>query len=272
MRAKQVGGMSGTISFEKRFVRRAVSWLAACAFVGAATFSGVGPAHAQGAPPQPVADEEPPPADSPIPPNYTQTDDPGQPPGQRPPPPGYGPPPPGYGPPPPGYGPPPDPYNYGVPPGTPQAGYIDDWEEGDPIPPGYRPDTRIRKGLVIGGAVTMGSLWLISVVIGGAGASVEEADDALGDSDGIHPEDFYMLMIPVAGPFIAMGTLEASGAGLAFLIIDGIGQAGGLAMLIAGIAAQETYLRPAPQYGEIDVKFAPVLAPGFAGMGVTGTF
>ena len=195
---------------------------------------------------------------------YTETDGPPPPaPGQYPPQPGY--------PPPPGYGPPPDPYNYGVPPGTPYYGDLDDWEEGDPIPPGYRPDTRIRKGLVIGGAATMGGLWLISVVVGALAVSIEEADDAVqspGEINTVTPEDWYPMFAPVVGPFITIATVDAAGGGLAFLLIDGIGQAGGLAMLIAGLAAQETYLRPAP-YG-YGIQITPVVSPGFTGL--KGTF
>jgi hypothetical protein len=162
-----------------------------------------------------------------------------------------------------------------VPQGTPRYA-IDDWEEGDPVPPGYQPDTRIRKGLVIGGAVTMGSLWLLSVVFGAALVSIEETDDELdrisGFQDDTGPEDYYPLFVPVAGPFITIATAQSSGVGTAFLLIDGIAQTGGLAMLIAGIAAQQSYLRPVPQYGEIDIQFAPVVAPGFAGMGLSGSF
>lgn len=253
--------MGRVFSFDrKRLVNHAVAALTIAAFL-----SGSANAFAQGEPAgTPVAVEEdqppPPPATDPIPPAYTQTD-------------GRQPPPPGYGPPPPGYGPPADPYNYGVPPGTPYAGDIDDWEEGDPVPPGYQPSTRIRKGLVIGGAVTMGALWVISVLIGGIAVSVEDADDALGgDSNGITAEDWYPMFIPVAGPFITIITAEASGAGTAFLVIDGIGQVGGLAMLIAGLAAQESYLRRVPQYGEVNVEFAPVITPEFAGMGLKGSF
>jgi hypothetical protein len=259
--------------------------MAAFLCASATAFAQGAPPPAQPPPAQPAPPADaPPPADSPIPPAYTQTDAQAAPapagnrcPGDmqlcsdgscvqrneacRTPPPG------------PGYGPPPDPYNYGVPPGTPYAGDVDDWEEGDPIPPGYQPDTRIRKGLVIGGAVTMGALWVISIIIGGAAVSVEEADEELGgDSNGLAPEDFYPLFIPVAGPFIALVTTEAEGVGTAFLIIDGVGQAGGLAMLIAGLAAQQTYLRRVHQYGEVNVEFAPVVTPEFAGMGLKGSF
>ena len=244
------------------FIKRAIAGLAVIGIT-----CGASVAFAQGEPPpsQPPADEPPPPED-PIPPAYTQTE--GQPPPDAGPPPGYGPP---RRPPPPGYGPP-DPYNYGVPYGTPPVYDPDDWEEGDPIPPGYREDTRIRKGLVIGGSVTLGSLWVISIIFGAAGASIEQTDEDLnGDTNGITPEDWYVLMVPVAGPFIGIATLEPEGAGTAFLILDGVAQAGGLAMLIAGLAARETYIRPVP-YGEIDVRVAPVVAPGFAGMGLNGTF
>lgn len=243
-----------------KLVVKTLTALSALAFVCVSA-----PALAQQGAPAPPVEEEPPPADSPIPPAYTQTD------AQPPPPPGYG----NQPPPPPGYGPPPDPYNYGVPQGTPPNYDTDDWEEGDPIPPGYREDTRVRKGLVIGGAVTLGALWVVSVLTAGIAVSIEEAENDLNgglNPDSVGPEDYYPLFIPAVGPFITIATTESSGAGTAFLIIDGVAQSGGLAMLIAGLAAQETYIRPAPNYGEIDVKFAPVVAPGFTGMGVNGTF
>ncbi len=236
----------------------AMASLAACLCTATGAF-------AQGEPP--VA-EEPPPPENPIPPAYTQTDGQPPPPGQ-----GQGPPPPGYGPPPPGYGPPADPYNYGVPPGTPvHPSAYDDWEEGEPIPPGFRTDTRIRKGLVIGGAVTMGSLWVISVIAAGFAVSIEDVDAIDGVEGSVTAEDWYPLFVPVAGPFITVGTVGSEGLGTALLLIDGIAQTGGLVMLILGATLQETYLRPAPQYGDLTVEFAPVVAPGFSGMGMKGTF
>jgi hypothetical protein len=211
---------------------------------------GVDAAYAQGAPVAEEADEPLP--EEPIPPAYTQP----------------------AGPPPPGAPPPPDPYNYGVPPGTPMAYDIDDWEEGDPIPPGYRPDTRIRKGLVIGGAVTLGAVWLVfGVLPASIMVAVEETDEADFSNDtGEDKEDYYPLYIPVAGPFVTIFTTESQAAGTALLIIDGVAQTAGLAMLIAGLAAQKTVLEPDPTYRAAEWHVAPIVTPELTGLGAFGTF
>lgn len=220
-------------------------------------------------PPPPPA----PPPGSSVPPGYppasTAPAPTGYPPGYGPPP-GYGQPapygqpaayPPGYGPPPQGY-PPPGYYGPGY--GHPRAvgemppelaaayGYGTagapppetlPYQPGNPIPPGYHPESQIRKGLVIAGAVTTGSLWLLSSVIGLAAQSVEDDWDSWDDEN---DDDLYWpLVIPLAGPFITVGTvgtddLEAPGTML--LIIDGVAQAGGLAMLIAGAVAKRDVL------------------------------
>ncbi len=107
-----------------------------------------------------------------------------------------------------------------------------DYVEGMAIPPGYTRESHIRKGLVIGGAVTFGSLWLITSIYGAAGMSMEDEGSILNTSE-YEPEDWGVLIIPVAGPFIAIGTLDASAGPSVLLAIDGVAQAGGLAMLIA---------------------------------------
>jgi hypothetical protein len=123
----------------------------------------------------------------------------------------------------------PPPPGYYVPPSVAASGprRITDWEEGEPIPPGYHPVTRIRKGLVIGGAVTFGVVYLTTALIG---AAVSD----LGAKSG------KLLLIPIAGPFATLSTGTTSGD--FFLVLNGIVQAGGVAMLIAGIAAPKTIL------------------------------
>lgn len=211
---------------------------AACAALILGALTAAETAHAQGAPPPPP----PPPAGTD--PGQAGQPPPPPPPGYGQPPPGYGQPPPGYGQPPPGYGPPPGyPPGYGPPPGyypPPPPGYGAEYpplgpkrmafEEGQPVPPGYRVETRARRGLIVGGAVTFGVLYLLSAFT----ASV--AVDA-GDSD-----DFGPLFIPVAGPFVTIGTAEAEGVGTFALVLDGVGQAGGVAMFIAGMVTEEKYL------------------------------
>jgi hypothetical protein len=146
-----------------------------------------------------------------------------------------------------------------------------DYEEGDPIPPGYEKDTKIRKGLVIGGAVTFGVTWLLSILAASVAVSIEEEDDndGDGDSDNISVEDAAALYIPVAGPFVSIVTYDSNAGGTAVLVIDGLAQAGGLAMLIAGLAAQETVL---VRKGDVEIRPAPIVTADRAGAGVIGTF
>jgi hypothetical protein len=100
-----------------------------------------------------------------------------------------------------------------------------DPEGGTPL--GYHPGTRIRTGLVIAGSVLFGTLWVPSAV---AGSFVSEP----------------VAFAPVVGPFVvaaqAAGTPGVNGALVFALVLDGVAQAGGLAMLIAGLAAREPVL------------------------------
>jgi hypothetical protein len=113
---------------------------------------------------------------------------------------------------------------------------ITTWEDGDPVPPGYHPDTRVRKGLVIGGAVTFGVFYLISALIGAVALDCNSvtSSNACGG--------LGVLLIPVAGPFIALGTAKPDAGGTVALLIDGLAEAGGAAMLILGIAIPRTVL------------------------------
>jgi hypothetical protein len=132
-----------------------------------------------------------------------------------------------------------------------------DYEDGDPIPPGYHVETKVRKGLVIGGSVTLGTTWAITCLTAGFLT-------ALGG------DEFAPLFAPVAGPFITIGTAQASGGGLALLAMDGVIQTGGLAMLILGIALPKTVLirndASAPS-----VQVTPMaVGKGTMGLGIVG--
>lgn len=105
---------------------------------------------------------------------------------------------------------------------------ITDWQEGDPIPPGYHPVSRVRVGLVAGGAALFGALYLITVV---SAAIAQDVGDGKSTA----------LYAPIVGPFIIMPQTHSATANV-FLAIDGIGQAAGIAMLIGGIAAPKTIL------------------------------
>lgn len=99
-----------------------------------------------------------------------------------------------------------------------------EWDGQSAPPYGYEPATRSSKGLVIGGAVTFGTLYLTSCVLG---ATVR---------DGNGGGDFLPLFIPIAGPWITIGTSRAPAEGAIPLLVDGLLQAGSAGMFIAGFA------------------------------------
>jgi len=128
-----------------------------------------------------------------------------------------------------------------------------DWD-GDGTPPnGYHLETRVRKGLVIAGAVTFGTMYL-TTVIGAAFAN------ALGSSRA------SVAFVPIAGPFIALRDVSDE-RGVALLVIDGVVQAAGATMLIVGLAAQKTV---AVRNDSAKVEIMPVVGPG--SVGIVGTF
>jgi hypothetical protein len=170
-------------------------------------------------------------ADNPPPPPPGFEGPAGQPPPQA-----YGQPPPGYGqppPPPPGGYYSPQPTGYTAPP--PMGPRVLDWEEGDPMRPGYHPETRIRKGMVIAGAVTFGVTYLTTALVGAVASDLANATNS--SSSAILP-----LFIPAVGPFIAIGTLNANVTGGFFLALDGIAQSAGIALFIYGIASPKSVL------------------------------
>jgi len=172
-------------------------------------------------------------------------------------------------PPPPGFEPQiaPPPQGYYVPQAVAASGprVISDWETGEPIPPGYHPVTRVRKGLIIGGAVTFGVVYLLTALTGAVVNDVSVATGGTGRSA-------KLLLIPVAGPFTLLGT-TVSAAGQFLLVLDGVAQAGGLAMLVAGIAAPKTVLIRNDLAKKFEIRPTPMtFGAQSAGFGFVGKF
>lgn len=145
---------------------------------------------------------------------------------------------------------------------------IRDWNEGEPIPPGYHESTRIRKGLVIGGAVTFGVMYLFTAF----GATI--ADGACAGTCSVGS-----LFVPVVGPFIYMGTKGNTALDNFWLGFDGVVQAGGLAMFIIGLAAPSTVLvrndlgtTATPKAPKLALTPVPLISPTAQGLGLLGTF
>jgi hypothetical protein len=145
---------------------------------------------------------------------------------------------------------------------------INDWSEGEPIPPGYHESTRIRRGLVIGGAVLFGTTYLLSALVGSIAITAND------DCQGCSGSSLGALLIPAVGPFVAMGNSGNTALGDFWLAFDGLLQVGGITMFAVGIAAPKTVLvrNDLGSNQGIHLSLAPIVAPGRQGMGVIGTF
>jgi hypothetical protein len=130
---------------------------------------------------------------------------------------------------------------------------IKDWDDSQPVPPGYHVSSRPRVGLIVGGAVLFGVMYLLSVLTA-AGYSDSNPGQSNGDAS---------LYIPAVGPFMQMANTSSS-VGNVFLAIDGLAQCGGLAMFIFGIAA------PRSELVRNDLGKIPMIVPvkmGYDGYG-----
>jgi len=129
------------------------------------------------------------------------------------------------------------------------------YEEGMPIPPGYQVEMRRRRPLIIAGAALFGAGWLTS--------ALTASTVMLGY--GKHRSEVAPLFVPLAGPFIAMGTSRdarlddpVTRVNGALLLLDGAAQLTGAALFIAGMATREPVLARTPRsYAPKDASAAP---------------
>ena len=133
------------------------------------------------------------------------------------------------------------------------------------MPPGYHVEEHARSGLAIGGGVTFGATWLLSAMVGAALSEAWSKDDTIDNDDTAWP-----LFIPVAGPFIGIGTMKASYGPGFMLVIDGLAQTGGVAMFIAGLAAKKEILVRDDVY-DAKIQVVPLLGAGTTGLAITGS-
>jgi hypothetical protein len=142
--------------------------------------------------------------------------------------------------------------------GPPTLAYHDD----EPVPPGYTPVQRTRRGAIIAGAVVLGSLYLLSMAAASAGA----------DESTSRSNELGALWIPVLGPFIQMGRTETA-IGKYALTIDGLGQAAGAGLLLYGLVSPKTVLiRNDLTSAKPKIRPVPVITAHSAGLGLSGTF
>jgi hypothetical protein len=140
---------------------------------------------------------------------------------------------------------------------------ITDWQEGETVPAGYHPAQRMRKGAVIGGAVTFGALYFLNVLIAAGGTDAANSTHTSNPVAGLYA--------PVVGPFITM-TQSSSAIADVFLVVDGLAQAGGAVLLLYGLTSPQIVLMR-DDYGRPRLLPQPMLlGRGSAGAGLVGTF
>jgi hypothetical protein len=211
-----------------RFAGRSFASLFACScWLVSGLASAQQPAPA--APQQPGADPDPPPAvaqpaPAPAAPYY---------PGYAPAPtyaPGY--PPPGY--PAPGYGAPYVVARPAPPPAVPWV--INDWDPEAPAPPGFHKAEGMNNGLITRGAVLLGSAWVASVLTATVGSSTDSPDRRAA---------WTPFFVPLAGPYIAAGTLKPTrGGDIGAIALDaGVQTVGALGILVGVLDSRAKLVR-----------------------------
>jgi len=103
-----------------------------------------------------------------------------------------------------------------------------------PIPPGYHFERIPNTAMLKGGAVGLGATYLASAVV--AGWQFAEPSDGSG---------LWPLFIPIAGPFVTMGTTNArlgKDSEAAVLLVDGVGQVVCLGLMVAGAYTERRLL------------------------------
>jgi hypothetical protein len=146
------------------------------------------------------------------------------------------------------YGQAPPPYNaYPAPPPAPPP-VVGPWkmpyEDGQPIPPGYRVEERVRTGSVVSGAILIGVPYLI-------GLTVASADN--------YEDQTRYLLVPVAGPWLMLAMhkrpascqTDTTGECITdsllrfYLTTDGIVQGVGAVLLVWGMHGRKILVRDA---------------------------
>jgi hypothetical protein len=140
---------------------------------------------------------------------------------------------------------------------------ITNWQDGEPIPPGYHPAQRMRRGAIIGGAVTLGCLYLLSAFVASVWTDAANATHTSNPVAG--------LFVPAVGPFITL-TQSSSATADFFLILDGAGQTAGAVLLIWGLTSPQTLLMR-DGYAKPRMVLQPMLfGKSSAGFGLSGSF
>jgi len=143
---------------------------------------------------------------------------------------------------------------------------IDDFDFSRPIPLGYTMVKRPRKGLLIGGGITLGVSYSYSVLLAAAGADSASYGDSYGESG---QNEFAAMWIPIVGPFLQVAQTE-SATGKLLLAGFGAAQVTGAIMLYYGLTTKKRVLVRNDFVGSMTVT--PMAGDGATGMLLSGRF
>ena len=108
-----------------------------------------------------------------------------------------------------------------------------EWKPGEAIPTGYEARSGPSKRLLISGLITFGSVYV--------GSSIAAYIGVFAGTTELAP-----LFAPVIGPFIAVETVGAEGAGAYLLALNGLTQTAGMTLSILSAFIDDTWLARLP--------------------------
>jgi hypothetical protein len=138
------------------------------------------------------------------------------------------------------------------PPEAPPPRVVYGWDPDVPPPKGYVLHSDMNTKLLGGGVGLLGAGYLAAVLAGAVGSGTESR------------REWWPLFVPVAGPLIAMSTLEPSAAGTGLLVGDAVFQLGGVLGIALSFVDREHKI--------IRVAGAELEPATTAGLGVKGSF
>ncbi len=138
-----------------------------------------------------------------------------------------------------------------------------------------------RRRWIIAGASTLGGFWTASALYGAA-LSLERREArlvpqctkcacSLVPQRGRIAPSPTSLLIPVAGPWIHLGTGRHSAAGAVGLSVLGAGQAVGLGMLLGGVALPRQVRVPVQRGRVLQMGAAPIVTADGLGLSIYGS-
>ncbi|MEM9691168.1 MAG: hypothetical protein AAGA56_01365 [Myxococcota bacterium] len=150
--------------------------------------------------------------------------------------------------------------------------YLDEWQPGMPVPDGYAVKSGYRRGLFGAGVGIFAGTWFFSTIAAAVGeANAEDNGYAYeGGNSAETADDWVPLYIPVVGPWIAIRTLDTNAVGRHVLVMNGLLQASGVTMAIAGLMGENAEL--IKMEAEVETGVRVEFAPTLSGAMVKGAF